>query len=48
MMGVAESSETLVNFYETAGRNNPDELDTRLRENLKFYFRFYCSGPALL
>jgi hypothetical protein len=37
MTEAASTSETLVNFYQTTRRNNPEEnnLHTRRRENLK-------------
>jgi hypothetical protein len=37
MMKAASTSETLVNFYQTTRRNNPDDnhLHTRRRGNLK-------------
>jgi hypothetical protein len=37
MMAVASTSETLVNFYQTTRRNNPEDshLHIRRRENLK-------------
>jgi hypothetical protein len=37
MMEAASTSETLVNFYQTTRRNNPDDshLHTHRRENLK-------------
>jgi hypothetical protein len=37
MMEAARTSETLVNFYQTTRRYNPEEscLHTRRRENLK-------------
>jgi hypothetical protein len=37
MMQAASTSETLVNFYQTTRRNNPEDchLHTRRRENLK-------------
>jgi hypothetical protein len=39
MMEAANTSETSVNFYETARRNIPEDshLKTRRRENLKFH-----------
>jgi hypothetical protein len=37
MMEATRTSETLVNFYQTTRRNNPEgsDLHTRRRENLK-------------
>jgi hypothetical protein len=37
MMEAASISETLVNVYQTTGRNNPEDshFHTRHRENLK-------------
>jgi hypothetical protein len=39
MMEAARPSETLVNFYQTTRRYNPEDsyLRTHRRENLKFY-----------
>jgi hypothetical protein len=39
MMEAARTSETSVNFYQTARRYNPEDshLRTHRRENLKFY-----------
>jgi hypothetical protein len=39
MMEKANISETLVNFYQSTQRNNPEDshLNTRSRENLKFH-----------
>jgi hypothetical protein len=39
MIEAASTSETLVNFYETTQRYNPEDshLHTRRRENLKSY-----------
>jgi hypothetical protein len=39
MMEAARSSETLVDFYQTTRRYNPEDshLRTHRRENLKFY-----------
>jgi hypothetical protein len=41
MMEAARSSETLVNFYQTTRRYNPEDshLRTRRRENLKSYLK---------
>jgi hypothetical protein len=38
MMEAGRTSETSVNFYQTARRNNPEDshLDTRRLDNLKF------------
>jgi hypothetical protein len=40
MMEAARTSETLVNFYQTTRRYNPEgsHLRTHRRENLKSYF----------
>jgi hypothetical protein len=40
MMKVARTSETLVNFYRTTRRYNPEDshLPTHRRENLKSYW----------
>jgi hypothetical protein len=40
MMEAAMTSETLVNFYQTTRRYNPEDshLRTHRRENLKSYF----------
>jgi hypothetical protein len=40
MMEAARSSETLVNFYQTKQRYNPEDshLRTHRRENLKSYY----------
>jgi hypothetical protein len=40
MMEAARTSETLVNFYQTTRRYNPEDshLRTHRRENLKSYF----------
>jgi hypothetical protein len=39
MMEAARTSETLVNFYQTTGRYNPEHshLRSHRRENLKFH-----------
>jgi hypothetical protein len=52
MMEAARTSETLVNFYQTTRRNNPEDshLRTHRRENLKSYlinFWFHKSGKFL-
>jgi hypothetical protein len=41
MMEAAGTSETLVNFYQTTRRYNPEDnhLRTHRRENLKSYYR---------
>jgi hypothetical protein len=41
MMEAARSSETMVNFYQTTRRYNPEDsnLRTNRRENLKSYER---------
>jgi hypothetical protein len=43
MMEAARSSETLVNFYQTNRRYNPEDshLRTNRRENLKSYLVTY-------
>jgi hypothetical protein len=43
MMEAARSSETLVNFYQTTRRYNPEDshLRTNRRENLKSYFSLF-------
>jgi hypothetical protein len=40
MMEAARTSETLVNFYQTTRRYNPEDshLRTHSRENLKSYY----------
>jgi hypothetical protein len=40
MMEAAKSSETMVNFYQTTRRYNPEDslLRTNRRENLKSYY----------
>jgi hypothetical protein len=44
MMEAARTSETLVNFYQTARRYNPEDshLRTHRRENLKSYMAIYA------
>jgi hypothetical protein len=39
MMEAARTSETVINFYQTKRRYNPEDshLRTHRRENLKFY-----------
>jgi hypothetical protein len=47
MMEAARTSETLVNFYQTARRYNPEDshLRTHRRENLKSYIEpVVCMG----
>jgi hypothetical protein len=41
MMEAARTSETLVNFYQTTRRYNPEDshLHTHRRENLKSYLK---------
>jgi hypothetical protein len=43
MMEAARSSKTLVNFYQTTRRYNPEDshIRTNRRENLKSYFHEY-------
>jgi hypothetical protein len=43
MMKAARTSETLVNFYQTARRYNPQDshLRTHCRENLKSFLKDY-------
>jgi hypothetical protein len=42
MMEAAQASETLVNFYQSTRRYNPEDshLHTHRRENLRSYFIF--------
>jgi hypothetical protein len=42
MIEAAGTSETLVNFYQTTQRHNPEDshLRTHRRENLKSYFEY--------
>jgi hypothetical protein len=42
MIEAARTSETLVNFYQTTRRYNPEDshLHTRRRENLKSYLMY--------
>jgi hypothetical protein len=44
MMEAAKTSETLVNFYQTTRRYNPEDshLHTHRRENLKSYLCNMC------
>jgi hypothetical protein len=46
MMEAARTSETLVKFYQTTRRYNPERshLHSRRRENLKSYLRVYHSS----
>jgi hypothetical protein len=46
MMEAAKTSETLVNFYQTTRRYNPEDshLRTHCRENLKSYTLSSSSG----
>jgi hypothetical protein len=45
MMGAASTSETSVEFYHTARRNNPeDSHHTRRREKLKSHFLLLFTG----
>jgi hypothetical protein len=48
MMETASTSDTLVNFYQTARRYNPEDshLHTRRRENLKSYYIHKCRSDA--
>jgi hypothetical protein len=49
MMEAASTSETSVNFYQTARRNNPEViLHTRRRENLKSHCCLLVSLPKIL
>jgi hypothetical protein len=52
MMEAARTSETLVNFYQTTRRYNPEDshLHTHRRENLKSYltFQVYWQGNSWL
>jgi hypothetical protein len=49
IMEAARSSETLVNFYRTTRRYNPEDshLRTNRRENLKSYSDFSSSSSWL-
>jgi hypothetical protein len=49
MMEVASTSETLVNFYQTTRRYNPENshLRPRRRENLKSYLMIPISNSNL-
>jgi hypothetical protein len=44
MMEAARTSETLINFYQTTLRYNPEDSHLRIHrlENLKFYFIMLC------
>jgi hypothetical protein len=46
MMEAARTSETLVNFYQTTWRYNPEDshLHTHHHENLKTYLPYYVSS----
>jgi hypothetical protein len=50
MMEAARTSETLVNFYQIAWCNNPEDshLRTLCHENLKSYFEWYLSACMCL
>jgi hypothetical protein len=50
MMEAASTSETLINFYQTTRRYNPEDshLRTRRRENLKSYEDWPSIGPYFL
>jgi hypothetical protein len=50
MMEAARTSETLVNFYQTTRRYNPEfsHLRTHRRENLKSYLELFVSYIYLL
>jgi hypothetical protein len=50
MMEAAKTSETLVNFYQTTRRYNPEDspLRTHRRENLKSYLKIKCTRDILL
>jgi hypothetical protein len=49
MMEAARTSETLVNFYQTTRRYNPEDSQLRAhrRENLKSYVRNEVSHPPV-
>jgi hypothetical protein len=49
MMEAARFSETLVNFYQTTRRNNPEDshLRTHRRENLRSYLPFLFGAEQL-
>jgi hypothetical protein len=49
MMEAARTSETLVNFYQTTRRYNPEDsnLHTRRRENLKSYLGRKVAYPCI-
>jgi hypothetical protein len=50
MMGAARTSETLINFYQTTRRYNPEDshLRTHRRENLKSYkSQVRCEVPRV-
>jgi hypothetical protein len=48
-MEAARTSETLVNFYQTTRRYNPEDsnLHTHRRENLKSYFAEVLLGKLV-
>jgi hypothetical protein len=48
-MQAANTSETLVNFYKTTRRYNPEDshLRTHRRENLKSYLLLYVCDIAV-
>jgi hypothetical protein len=50
MMEAASTSETSVNFYQTALRNNPENsnLHTRRRENLRSHILLFCRGYKVI
>jgi hypothetical protein len=50
MMEATRTSETLVNFYQTTRRYNPEDshLRTHRRENLKSYFFLNGFNVALM
>jgi hypothetical protein len=47
-MEAARTSETLVNFYQTTRRYNPEDsnLHTHRRENLKSYLEIILAAPG--
>jgi hypothetical protein len=48
MMEAARTCETLINFYQTTRRYNPEDshLRTHRRENLKSYFLPFLCGKV--
>jgi hypothetical protein len=50
MMEAARTSETVVNFYQTTRRYNPEDshLGTHRRENLKSYYIKYSTNLFIL